>query len=336
MTAAPAGPKPWPRRLLIAAGFVYPAFLLAAVLSMRIVGEAWWVTTVALYLPPVLFALPLPLLVWSFWRRGPRLLLLAQLLAVALIVFPLMGFVLPGFASARPGAPTIRVLSYNVMHAYAGPERIVAEIGRFTPDVVLLQKLLANFDEVQALLRARYPHVDFADGLLLASRFPITASYDPDWLTVDGLLESAAFAQRVLATPLGPIAVYNVHPTSPRVGLFTLGRGGLPVLEQETALRVQQVRALVAHAEQQKVPVVIAGDTNIPSSSPLLRRELGRYRDGFSAAGWGLGYTYPYNIFRWMRIDRVMATEELRFVGFQVGSSDASDHLCVVADLQRR
>jgi hypothetical protein len=53
-------------------------------------------------------------------------------------------------------------------------------------------------------------------------------------------------------------------------------------------------------------------------------------------AGWGFGYTYPYNLFRWMRIDRIMASDQLRFVGFQRGSSTASDHVCVVADLQRR
>jgi endonuclease/exonuclease/phosphatase family metal-dependent hydrolase len=37
-----------------------------------------------------------------------------------------------------------------------------------------------------------------------------------------------------------------------------------------------------------------------------------------------------------MRIDRILSSEQLRFVRFEVGASQASDHLCVVADLQRR
>jgi len=35
-----------------------------------------------------------------------------------------------------------------------------------------------------------------------------------------------------------------------------------------------------------------------------------------------------------MRIDRVFANDALRFTTFRVGNSDASDHLCVIADLR--
>ena len=38
-----------------------------------------------------------------------------------------------------------------------------------------------------------------------------------------------------------------------------------------------------------------------------------------------------------LSLDRIFASPSLRFVGFQVGKHHwASDHLCVVADLQKR
>jgi endonuclease/exonuclease/phosphatase (EEP) superfamily protein YafD len=64
---------------------------------------------------------------------------------------------------------------------------------------------------------------------------------------------------------------------------------------------------------------------------------LSVYQDGFRKAGWGFGYTFP-NDRRpppWMRIDRILATDQLRFVRFDVGDSRASDHRCVVADVQK-
>jgi endonuclease/exonuclease/phosphatase family metal-dependent hydrolase len=107
------------------------------------------------------------------------------------------------------------------------------------------------------------------------------------------------------------------------------------VLQSDTILRGQQIEAAGRYADQEQVPVVIAGDTNLPGLSVYLSSYLSRYHDAFRQASWGFGYTFPADKTPWMRIDRVMASDELRFVGFQVGGSKLSDHLCVVADLQR-
>jgi endonuclease/exonuclease/phosphatase (EEP) superfamily protein YafD len=325
--------RPW----LAAAALGYPLALLALVLLFRFVGERWWVICAALYLPRLIFAIPLLPLAILLLRRKRWRLLSAQVVSLALVLFPLLGFVLPAPSRAQPGAPTIRVLSYNVMHAYAGASRIVDEIDEFRPDVVLLQKLVANVEPVTALLRARYPVVEAADGFVVASRFPVVSRFDPAAFGAPDRSISAGFIQRVLATPVGPIAIYDVHPTSPRVGLFAF-RGSRAIaasVREESELRVRQVRAFAARADAETVPVLIAGDTNVPGLSPLWHRELARYQDGFEAAGWGFGYTFPFNLSPWMRIDRILASPELRFVGFQNGHATASDHLCVVADIQR-
>ena len=91
------------RRLLRIAAIAYPLSLLAILVSLRWIGERWWVTTTALYLPRWPFAAPLPLLALALAVAGPRRLLLTQVAALLLLI-PLLGFTLsvprdPGGAS---------------------------------------------------------------------------------------------------------------------------------------------------------------------------------------------------------------------------------------------
>jgi endonuclease/exonuclease/phosphatase (EEP) superfamily protein YafD len=338
VAAEPARPAPAGHLRALTVSALYGLALWLLALLLRFAGESAWILTVLLYLPPLLFALPLPALIWWSWRRGARAGQAIHLLAVWALIVPLMGFVRPRAARRDPSAPVMRVLSYNVNHAYAGAGRVVAEILRFAPDVVLLSKLNTNVEPVEILLRGRYRVVESSSGFLLATHYPVIARRDPDVEVVPpDRLASARFVRWELVTALGPVAFYAVHPYSPRDGLAALVRAGGPsLLRQETAARVRQVRRIAADAAVEKVPVVIAGDTNLPAASPLLRRELAPYADGFASVGGGFGLTYPRTPFRWMRLDRIMASAQLRFASFTTGSSPASDHLAVVADLQRR
>ena len=101
-----------------------------------------------------------------------------------------------------------------------------------------------------------------------------------------------------------------------------------------TGLRLQQLEMISRDAHAQPAPVIIAGDTNLPTLSWALSRWFGDYRDGFSEAGAGFGYTFPAPRHPWMRIDRVLADRRIRVVGFRVIQSAASDHFPVVADLE--
>ena len=86
-------------------------------------------------------------------------------------------------------------------------------------------------------------------------------------------------------------------------------------------------------AARESLPVSIAGDTNLPGLSAVFRRTLSRYSDAFRVAGWGLGYTFPQK-FPFLRLDRILTNHKLRAVSFGVGCEGASDHLCVVAEIQ--
>jgi endonuclease/exonuclease/phosphatase family metal-dependent hydrolase len=150
---------------------------------------------------------------------------------------------------------------------------------------------------------------------------------------------------------MGRLTLFNVHPVSPREDFSVLRGHGLrreilsghlfsgdaePAIQANAGLRALQAQAIADAVASMGGPTIIAGDTNLPGLSGILRHSLSQFQDGFQKAGWGFGYTYPNDRRPWMRIDRILATRELRFLRFEVGRSAASDHLCVVADLQFR
>lgn len=339
----------WVRRVVLAAGVAYPVGLVFTMALFRFVGERWWAAAVGLYLPRVGFLAPLPFVLLGLFATGLRRAFWALLAASLPLGLVLMGFVFPWVTSANASAPSIRVLSYNVNSCDGGAERVAEVIDQYAPDIVFLQELGAA-EPIATLMRARYATVHVETQFLVASKFPITSNLDPDKVAYNGRLRSPRWLQQVIETPLGPIAFYNVHPISPREGFIALRGNGLrheilsgrlflgankAILQANTALRALQVADFAAAAANETGPVVIAGDTNLPSLSYVLNHSLGGYQDGFAKASWGLGYSFPTTRIPWMRIDRVLASEQLRFVHFEVGRSRASDHDCVIADLQR-
>jgi endonuclease/exonuclease/phosphatase (EEP) superfamily protein YafD len=337
-------------RIVAASASIYTFLILAAIVSLRFLGERWWTTGVGLYLPRLVLAAPLPVFVTALAAVGPRRYIWTQIVAAWLLLFPWMGFVLP-WPSLHPRAEqVVRVLSYNIDSGVGGIPNIVAEIDRYSPDVVLLQEL-AGSELIAGLLETRYPTVRVTNQFLLASRYPVVSSVDPEKLDYEGRHRSARFVQQILETPLGHIAIYNMHPLSPREIFYALRGNGMrreilsgrlfssanaAVFQANSGLRTLQVKAVADAAQQETDPVIIAGDTNLPGLSFVLNRYLSGYQDGFVQAGRGFGYTFPTNRGPWMRIDRILASQTLRFVRFEVGTSLASDHLCVIADLQLR
>ena len=346
------GPRTWLRRACTALAVLYPVCLLGAVLAFRFIGEKWWVTGAALYLPRVGFAAPLPFIAIAL--SGLRLykLLWTQLPAILVILFPLMGLALPGRAQTAGSAPVLRVLSYNINSALGGVDNLVEEIERYSPDVVILEEM-SSHDRIELALQSRYGSIRVSGQFLVASRFPIVSSYEPEKVTLHGRARSPRFIRVAIETPIGQVALYSVHPLSPREGLQVLRGEGLRrelfsgrllagskarKFKDDADLRTLQVQDFAEAAAREPGPTVIAGDTNLPDLSPILNRYLSAYQDGFAKVGSGFGYTFPTDHGRppWMRIDRIFANDELRFVKFEVGHSLASDHLCVIADLQRK
>ena len=308
---------------------------------------------VGLYFPRAVFGAPLLVLVPALVASRQVRLLWTQALAATLLVFPLMGFAVhvPSWKTAT--TPVVRVLSYNVEtgEGAGGYPALVREIDRYSPDIVVLVEASAT-DALLADLRARYRTVATATQFVVASRLPLLETATPEQVPYVDRPHKARFMRFVFDTPIGRLVGYAVHPTSPRESLDRIrasGRRGILSGEAfneanaanfyfNSGLREAQVKAFAEAASRETDPVFIAGDTNLPELSVVLRHYLAAFVDGFAEAGWGFGYTFPSDkrVPPWMRIDRIMASPALRFTHFEVGTSHASDHHCVVADLTLR
>jgi endonuclease/exonuclease/phosphatase (EEP) superfamily protein YafD len=345
--------RAWVRGGAVAFAVLYAGALLGVVILLRVVGERWWASGVILFLPRLGFAIPAPVAAVWLLAVGCRRMLILPTLCALVVLFPLMGFVSPSPLAAEetPHAKAFRILSYNVNSGFGGEDALLEQIEHFSPDVVVLQEIGSRADSLTRRFATRYLATQVSTQFLIASRFPIVSTREPERLPYFGKMRSPRFIQYVVDTPLGKIAVYNVHPLSPREGFAAIRRYGLrheilsgrlffsdssSELTLNNGLREFQIRVFTEQASGEPYPVIIAGDTNSPGLSPVFGKYLSRYRDAFVDASWGLGYTFPTTRRPWMRIDRVLGSESIRFTGFQTGESVASDHRCVVADVQLR
>jgi endonuclease/exonuclease/phosphatase family metal-dependent hydrolase len=335
------------RRALALSAYAYLAILFVLWFAFYWIGESWWVTAAALYAPRIFFGAPLPIIALLLWMAGLRRLLWTQLVALFILIVPLMGFVLPFPASPRAGAPSLRVLSFNVNTGYSGARQVADKVLAYSADVVLLQESPWASD-LADILHTRYPDVQRSTQFIIASRYPISATTDPERLPYYGRARSPRFLRYVIDTPLGKIAFYNVHPISPRgvlhihqfrAALHQLRTGQLfkgdpeSDMSSNAGLRSLQIETAAADAAQERLPVIVAGDTNLPALSSVFRKYLAGYQDGFRSASWGFGYTFPVGR-PFLRLDRILGSETLRFTSFDIGCEGVSDHLCVVADVQ--
>jgi endonuclease/exonuclease/phosphatase (EEP) superfamily protein YafD len=324
--------------------------VLASWAALRIVGESWWLAAAYLYLPHAALLAPIAALSVVVAAIGPRRVLALHAVSALVVLFPIMGLEVSSPRAPTPGAARLRILSFNVATGARGAAGLVEEARRARPDVVVLQE---STPAVNAAFLAAFP--DFATWasaqFLIASRHPIVRTHEPDKILHEGLPRSPRFVQATIRTPLGEIDVLDVHPISPREALESVRGNGIlydlrtgalfardsTAVSVNTALRRKQLEAIAELAASSPNTVVIAGDTNLPGPSRLRRRVLGRWTDGFEEVGRGFGFTFPVSRRApWMRIDRILASSELRFLEFGVGESRASDHRAVWAELERR
>ena len=335
------------RKLVVFLTWLYPAALVAVGLLMRYGGQRFWQLEFALYLPRLGFALPLLLFVPLLLLLRERRALWSQLIAAWLVLFPLMGLTLPGLPrTADDPKRTLRVMVYNTNFLYSGAPAVAAQINVFSPDVVLLQQI-AGAEHLRAELGTRYPHYADDGEFFIASRYPVRSQWRPPLFKFGDRMRTTRSIRYELDTQAGRIAIHSFHPASPSFQMMQVRMGGLrrailsgalfslaprPDAENDTHFRARQVRIVANLAKREQLPVIVAGDTNLPRlSAPLA--DLADFQDGFAEVGSGFGYTFP-NKLPWMRIDRIFASDHFRFLDFDVGALRSSDHHCVVATLE--
>jgi endonuclease/exonuclease/phosphatase (EEP) superfamily protein YafD len=329
----------------------YPVSLLLFLIVLRGIGERWALSTMALYLPRAPFALPLPGLTIALMFVRPRRWLFTQLVAGLVLLFPLMGLELHGGRAVAAGAAPLRIFSCNADLGSASFAALAEAILAAAPDVALLQEAPAEEAAGLAPLLPGYV-VRGDDQFVIASKLPIIDAYLAPPTDQDRIYFRPAFARYRIGAPGGPIDLYDIHPVSPHgpfghligegllhellSGRFFKNHDGFRRIVQNTTVRSREVRAIVEHARSAPYPVLMAGDTNLPTASRLFATELGGYQDAFAQVGWGFGYTFPSrHAPAWLRLDRFLADENFRFVSFSRPDVHVSKHYPVVSVVER-
>ncbi|MBP1780129.1 MAG: Endonuclease/exonuclease/phosphatase [candidate division NC10 bacterium] len=198
------------RPFTIACAIGYPLALAAIAAAFRFVGERWWVTLAAMYLPRLGFALPLPLIVGLvYWVRVPRRYLVLQAVSLLLVVVPLMGFN-PGIGRLMDQAsgPSLRVMSFNVSFGRPGMASVIEQAQAFGADTVLLQDAKARFaDELRNGFQGWNLRID--GEFVLATRHRLRNVFVPPDLTYPQGKGGAHYVHYTLETPLGLADVFN-------------------------------------------------------------------------------------------------------------------------------
>ena len=335
---SPTSRRRWPTRIVAGCVWLYVAAILIAWLLLRLGGDRWWFATLMLFGPKWAYSVPLLALVPAalFARRR----LLWPLGAAAIVaVGPLMGLCLPWARLAAPSGPSLRVLTCNLKGRCSHNAVLDELINTALPDVVTLQGCWGN-------VQIRWPtgwHVRQEAGLLIASRYPLLDQGTVhSWRPPEHWQRTDMFHCAV-QTPHGDVDFCSVHLVSPHRGIDA-------VLDRKTVVRPSDSLALASDIELRwqesegaadwvatlyESPI-LAGDFNLPVDSAIYREHWAGYRDAFSEAGLGFGYTERPRVhgFSWgVRIDHVLTGSNWRCRSCWVGPDVGSDHLPLVADL---
>ena len=294
------------------------------------------------YAPYPLYLLPFLALVAAAFLAGRVwvLLALAGLIFVATAVMDLQ------IHLGESGTNRIRVLTFNVKDYVTrreplGLADIADEIARHDPDIFILQdaRSFHKNDIDPSFARALFgDRQTFTFGqYVIASRFPLRDCRN-GWISFRD--EPHTYAACVVSIQGKDIELVTAHFMTPRSGLeaarFNPIRGMREWMENASD-RMTQARLLAADVQALNRPVIVAGDLNAPTTSPVVRTLLDTgLRDAFSVAGLGYGYTWGHSLrfrFSFLRIDHILASREFRVARSFVGHAAGSAHRPVIADL---
>jgi vancomycin resistance protein VanJ len=234
----------------------------------------------------------------------------------------------------------LTVMTYNVGAGLADPLRLVPVLRESSADVIGMQELAPIQGEAIAeLLHDDYPyqvlHPSGIPGKGLISRYPVQEKSLLD------LHPGRPDLHAVVATPDGDLAVIVAHPPPPRFGRNRL---------RASLLTAEQIAGIAAAASGGQ-PAVLLTDFNRVGWQAAYRqlRDAGLI-DAFGAAGRGPGFTLPTRLSHLayrghplgglplpplLRVDYVWHTPHFRARRAWLGAHAGSDHLPVLAELER-
>jgi len=293
-------------------------------------GDEWEPATIVMFGPLWLLVLPPAALVVAavfFNRRALRPLIPALIVTAG----PVTDLCVPWrpLVADTPTGPRLRVMTCNMHYSKVPSDPLDLLVDETGPDVVALQEWRTGLES--AVLSERGWHTHRVPGLFLASRYPIRRF---DHLGNQSTGVQGSVGRYELDTPAGVVTVFSLHLASPREGLgeAVKGHAELNAVAENSELRWVQSRAVAEAAARTAGPLVLVGDFNTPPPSAIFREVWGRYRNAFSDAGWGWGYTFWARISA-VRIDHIFLGGGGHATRCWIGPNIGSPHRPVLADV---
>ena len=334
-------------RLITVISTVYAVGLVGFLIARVLFGDRWWLAMLAnltpFYFAPLLLLFPLALLARSKWG----LLLLLPLAAAGLITYG--RYFLPPEPIDAAGAPSVRVIAFNVSNKPRPLDPIEAWLREQPADLVLLQELPAQWE---GLLRLRdlYPYIashQMPNASAVLSRYPIIAT---EGFNVGE--RGFPYAPRAVIDVGGQaIVVYNASLPAPFRSQGRLSLHGIRSRRVNAAWdlltgydenqRDQELQNLLARADAETLPTILGGDFNVSDQSREYALLAERYHDSFRERGIGFGWSYPAVqafgvppiIPAAVRIDYIWHSDGLQTVSAEQGPFVSSDHLPLIAEV---
>ena len=265
-----------------------------------------------------------PLAVVAVYARQRSLAAVAIVLAVGNLAWAGELFAVGGGTQPPAGAAVVRLVTANLLLNNTEMAAVAAELATSGADVLLLQEVTPEHvrELSDAGLLTRYPYqvLDALPGFhgsAILSTLPI----------VDGRAFDVAGSPMTRAdviTAAGPVRMVNVHAVA-------------PLSESQARRWRSQLDVLGELAQQDSVPLVMAGDFNATGDHAPMQALLdGPVRDAFSEAGTGFGATWPQiagPLLPVMRLDHVLVSASITVVDVQVQITPGSDHRRLAVEL---
>ena len=332
------------------------------------ISESFLPATLLAYGPRIVLVLPFVVLL-PIAVVASRTALVPLMLAALVVAGPIMGARVSHYSlgrSAPEHAPSgaLRVLTFNTEGGGVVAMQLRDAIERLHPDLLALQECGdALWDTLQAL-PSWYHHREAS--LCTASRWPMSA---PDVMPRSDFARIATYGfggtglvvRYAIDAPSGRFHIVNLLLETARKGLEGLSgaAGFIPDRfgassgtrdDAATALerinlnaqireRESERAAIWASRGDQRIPLIIMGDFNLPVESSIFRRHWSTFTDAFEAAGSGFGWSKQEgSLLRIrIRIDHVLTRADGPTpIGTWLGPDLGSDHLPVIADLALR
>jgi endonuclease/exonuclease/phosphatase (EEP) superfamily protein YafD len=325
---------------LIVVSAAYAGLVVAVLGVIHWLSDRWWPATMLMFAPRALFILPvLALAAIAGWQGRQRLWWLHGATAL-LVLGPLMGLSIPfsRLVSAAGDRPRVRILALNQGSGLITGGAVIRLIERQEPDIICFQEHYTGTEGIPDPALEEYLTAhgwQRTKERAIVSRWPIVEELPPleDADIGETFWRARMSRARVRAPSGAEFVVASVHLPSMFYAFHDFRSKGVENFKKHMNWRAERTgKAVATLASANDLPLLVAGDFNMPADSTLMADfSLAGLRYAFDAAGWGYGYTRPSS-WPWVRIDHILASDDFTFTRAWVGPDVGSDHLPVLAE----